>query len=499
MQHKTISATKSNNEVNAKREYAETQRKVISEEKDRAASALMAALPEVEAAVEALNNIKREDLQELKAFNDPPIHVKIVCQMCAVLRPTNENLDETWSDSKKLLGNSRLLDYLKDYPKDSITEKMYRSCKKILQDNMKYDVTVENMATKSKAGTGLLVWVFAILRYYEIAKDVDPLREKVKTMEKSLIITEHDLINLQNTQILLNDELNRLQLDLENANKELSSLQYQTSTLEKRLNIASKLVTGLQLERARWDREVNELNEKKGRLLGDCLLGATFLSYVGAFTADIRSNLLHFCFTTDMEKRGIPQSQNPGFKIQYLFTDDVTIQHWNANGLPKDEQSIENGILTMNGSRFPLCIDPQQQALTWIKRTYSTKQLSVMSLEDENFMKHIQLAIQLGNPILFENVSEEIDSILDPILEKNIVLDGEKKVIILGGKSIAWNDNFRLYFCTRLSNPRYSPEIIGKLTLINYCVTQDGLGNQLLNLVVSHEKPVSIHFENGQL
>jgi len=30
-------------------------------------------------------------------------------------------------------------------------------------------------------------------------------------------------------------------------------------------------------------------------------------------------------------------------------------------------------------------------------------------------MKHLELAIQFGNPFLFENIDEEIDPMLDPV------------------------------------------------------------------------------------
>jgi dynein heavy chain, axonemal len=37
------------------------------------------------------------------------------------------------------------------------------------------------------------------------------------------------------------------------------------------------------------------------------------------------------------------------------------------NGLPSDSFSKENSIITKSSSRQPLFIDPQMQALKWIK------------------------------------------------------------------------------------------------------------------------------------
>ena len=104
-------------------------------------------------------------------------------------------------------------------------------------------------------------------------------------------------------------------------------------------------------------------------------------------------------------------------------------------------------------------------------------------------MKHLELAIQFGNPFLFENVDEELDPMLDPVLEKKTFIEGSQTLIKLGDKNVEWDENFRLFFTTKLANPVYTPEIMGKTMVINYGVTMDGLANQLLNVVVAHERP----------
>lgn len=56
----------------------------------------------------------------------------------------------------------------------------------------------------------------------------------------------------------------------------------------------------------------------------------------------------------------------------------LSVPHrWGSQGLPPDELSVQNGILTTRASRFPLCIDPQQQALNWIKRKEEKNNLRV--------------------------------------------------------------------------------------------------------------------------
>ena len=387
------------------------------------------------------------------------------------------------NDAKKLLGNGQLLVKLKEYPKDDLNDKQVKKVNKYFGD----ELTLEGMKNISKAGFGLLTWVVAILKYYDVAKNVAPLREKVKAMEKAQRQTEAELAQLQETLSTLSKEIGELNAQYAEASGELDILQSEAALMTKRLEAASKLIDGLTGERTRWSADVKSLEDQGLKLVGDCVLGSSFLSYVGAFTTDYRRNLIYDKFLNDLKSRNIPLSEN--FTLERLLTTDATVQGWVSKGLPADDHSIQNGMLTTASSRFPLCIDPQQQAVTWIKRTYAGKNLTVKSLNESDFMKHLELAIQFGNPFLFENIDEELDPMLDPVLEKNIVKEGAAMMIKIGDKMVEWDDNFRLFFTTKLANPHYSPEVMGKTMIINYGVTMDGLANQLLNVVVANERP----------
>jgi dynein heavy chain len=54
---------------------------------------------------------------------------------------------------------------------------------------------------------------------------------------------------------------------------------------------------------------------------------------------------------------------------------------------------------------------------------------------------------------------------------------------------VEYNPRFRLYLQTKLANPHYKPEINAQTSLVNFCVTEKGLEDQLLASVVDHERP----------
>ena len=49
--------------------------------------------------------------------------------------------------------------------------------------------------------------------------------------------------------------------------------------------------------------------------------------------------------------------------------DPAVVREWRINGLPSDDFSAENGIIATKGERYPLMIDPQNQASGWTLRT----------------------------------------------------------------------------------------------------------------------------------
>ena len=141
------------------------------------------ALPALESAVKALKSLTKADITEVKSFTNPPNAVRVVMEAVCVL--LGEKPD--WDTSKKLLGRSDFMDLLTGYDKDNIEAKRLKTLRKqyIPVDEMQPDIVQK----VSKAGLGLCLWARAMDVYADVAKEVEPKKQRLAEMNAQLAIT----------------------------------------------------------------------------------------------------------------------------------------------------------------------------------------------------------------------------------------------------------------------------------------------------------------------
>lgn len=284
----------------------------------------------------------------------------------------------------------------------------------------------------------------------------------------------------------LNRMLARLQKEYEEKLEQKEELNKKAEMLKVKLERAYILVECLAGERERWKETVTKLDVDYDCLPGDCLLATAFLSYLGPYVTNYREELFKL-WKSKITELEIPFSA--AFTVITFLTDATTIREWNVQGLPVDDFSTENGIIVTNGSRWPLLIDPQSQAQIWIKNKESENNLKIIDLGMANYMKILEEAVINGYPVVLQNILETIDPALNSILAKAIVKQGGINLIKLDDKMVSFNNDFRFFLTTKLTNPHYAPEISTKTTLVNFAVKEQGLEGQLLGIVVRKERP----------
>lgn len=332
---------------------------------------------------------------------------------------------------------------------------------------------------------GLLKWTVAMTKYYEVNKDVLPLKANLAVQQAKYDKATAELQGAQNQFEAKEAELAEVMKVFNDAMSKKNLVLEDARQCKEKMDAATALIEGLADEKIRWTDQLSQFKSETERLVGDVIFLTGFLSYVGPFNQEFRSNFQRL-WINEITRKGIPVSAS--INVIDSLTDMATIGEWNIRGLPNDELSIQNGIIVTKASRFPLLIDPQTQGKTWINQMERENGLTVTSLNHKYFRNHIEDGVSMGKPILIEDVGEDLDPALDNILEKNLIKIGSSYKVKLGDKEIDFNFDFRLYITTKLANPLYTPEISARTSIIDFAVTMKGLEDQLLGRVILTEK-----------
>jgi dynein heavy chain len=338
----------------------------------------------------------------------------------------------------------------------------------------------------SNACEGLCKWVRAMDSYDRVAKVVAPKKIKLKGAQAELEVAMKGLRAKQATLKEVQDKLQKLQDELEFNKNKKADLENQVDLCSKKLTRATQLIESLGGEKDRWGESARTLGITFNNLTGDVLVASGVVAYLGSFTSLYREDQTKDWLKT-CKDAGIPCSDE--VSLLSVLGEPVKIRQWNISGLPTDSFSVENGIIISNARRWPLMIDPQGQANKWIKNMERANNLHVIKLTDGDFVRTLENCIQFGTPVLLENIGEELDPLLEPLLLKQTFKQGGSICIRLGDSTIEYSADFRFYITTKLRNPHYLPETSVKVTLLNFMITPEGLQDQLLGIAVARERP----------
>ena len=438
------------------------------------------AMPALNAAQAALNVLTKKDMSELKAYSKPPALVELCLKgVMTVLKKA-----PTWDAAKKTLGETQFLPSLLNFDKDKLDDALLGKIKKYVNDP---EYTPEKIGAVSGAAKGLCQWVHAMFIYGNIAKEVAPKRAKLKAAQEALKKKQAALKEAEQKLQVVLDKVQALKDTYETSTSKKKALEDELADLEAKLQRAEKLVHGLAGEKTRWEQSIGRYEEQIEALPGDVVIAAAFMSYAGPFPSEYRDALVAKIWLPQVEALGIPAS--PAFDFALFLANPSDVRDWNIDGLPADAFSTENGVVVTRGNRWPLLIDPQGQGNKWIKTMEKPRGLKVVTLNMPDMVRRMENAIQFGDPVLIQDVQEEIDPILEPVLSKSFVKKGNSLAVKLGEKEVDYSPDFKLYLTSKLTNPHYTPEVSTKVTIVNFAVQEQGLEAQLRDVVVRKERP----------
>jgi len=470
-------ATIQGKEVNEKAKQAKTVA-------DEAEAELNVMKPELNAAMSEVKQLDRNSISEIKMFAHPPPLVVVVME--AVMVILEEKTD--WNSIKLTLSDSgEFVNRLVNFG-DKVLQVPESAIKKLRSTYISNPEFVpEKVVNKSVAAKTICKWVLAMNNFYDVLKKAEPKKKRYEEMMANLNIVKAAFAEKMAQLNAIKEKVAKLKADCEGLINERNKLAEEMSITRRRLTRAEELMELLTDEDARWNSTIKTITEESLKLVGDVFLAAACISYLGPFTGTYREAMISEWAKTVYEKK-VPCSEK--FGLVSTMGNPIIIRDWQNKGLPTDAVSIENAIIAVEASRFPLMVDPQIQANRWIKNMLKKDDLLIMKLTQQDFMRTLSNAVRIGKPVLFEDVEETLDPCLDSLLEKQVYSNESGiKFIRLDNKDVEYDANFKLYLTSKLPNPHYMPEVSIKVTIINFTVTFSGLEDQLLGDVVKQEQP----------
>ena len=509
------------------KEAAMAQQQLAAVEKEKAAKAAAEALkyeneakeelgkakPALDEAKNAVNCLNKPSLIELKSMQTPPSGVEVVTK-CVLIMLNNERRNFGWDNAKRMMNKVEVFkDRLEDFDGASMSSDMMAQLEPLVPK-----LEPKAMTQKSVAAANLAQWVVSMVAYNKMYQKVKPLMERVEVAQAARNEAQEAFDHVRARLEEIEARLKSLQASYTAATNKKTRVEAEASACNDRLVLASRLVEGLSTEKERWSSEFDTIEQKGKELPGNVALSAAFITYAGAFDAVSREALWRQRWLRDLNGRDVLTT--PDVTPLSFLVEEATRVEWQSQGLPADALSAENAAIALNASRTPLLVDPQSQAVEWLKRRYRFGEngdseegeeeesgegqgsqqgregdredlgpLDVLRLDQANWRQLLAEAVRNGTTVLIENIGEELEPALMPVVTRAVRKSGRSLFLQVGEEEVEYNPRFRLILQTRLTNPVYPPEIQGECTILDFRVTKSGLRDQLLAVVVREEAP----------
>uniref|UniRef100_A0A182VV30 Sulfotransferase domain-containing protein n=1 Tax=Anopheles minimus TaxID=112268 RepID=A0A182VV30_9DIPT len=471
----TKEADEQTEEVSVKRVKIGAEEVVCKQLAEVAGADLQRAMPALNAAVAALDSLNKKDMNEIKSYSRPPTKVELVMEAVMILL----GKEPTWVESKRQLGEQKFLDTLKGFDRNNISEKTLKTIGAYVRNP---ELEPDKVGTVSKAAKSLMLWVRAIENYGKVFKFVGPKIRKMEDANASLLEKQNELAAAERKLIELAEKLAQLRAEYDAKIAEKQLLEETARQMAMKLKRARNLVDNLAGERIRWLATKNELEANYAKLIGDTLLAAGFLTYLGPVNIETRTNFLGQ-WLIDLETLEMPFTRQ--FSLTAYFYDPGVLIRWHENGLPPDDFSAENATILMKSTRVALIIDPQEEAQKWLIAELEGR-VKLVDFDDEICESTLVESFEQHEPLMVENINRRNVNQLDELFtlrdtvsascerchEKNQSSDVAHPLYLVGQESL-----------------RMSGALVKRVNQLSFVLGAEGLEMKMLGLLVQSENP----------
>jgi len=220
---------------------------------------------------------------------------------------------------------------------------------------------------------------------------VQPLRQEVEDLEVAAEVLAKQSREMEEMIAQLEASIGQYKEEYAVLISETQAIKAEMSSVKSKVERSIALLGNLTSEKDRWELTSATFKAHMATLIGDALLAAAFLAYIGFFDQHYRAMLMGK-WQSYLSLTGVSH-KNDLSVVEYLSTPDERLV-WQANQLPVDELCVENAIMLQRFNRYPLVIDPSGQASQFLMNQFRDRKIKKTSFLDASFMKNLESALR---------------------------------------------------------------------------------------------------------
>ena len=284
--------------------------------------------------------------------NPPPAVIDVAKAVLMVLKKEKKNY--AWPNAQKMMQNpAAFLVDVGNFNADDIEEWILKGLEPVLKIE---GFNQKDMEKKSVAASFLCSWIVNIVKYNTIYKKVKPLMDTAEAAD-ALAKQKQEEQNVVDERVrVVKERVAELNEKLQEAVDKKAAVEAEAQQKQDKLDLAQRLVDGLADENTRWKNNVKLFKIERLSQIGDAVLSAAFVSYIGPFTSKFRNELWAEQWLDDINLKKIPITA--GVDPLHVLANASDQAKWNNEGLPADRVSLENASIITSCKRYPLMIDP---------------------------------------------------------------------------------------------------------------------------------------------
>ncbi|TRY53342.1 Dynein heavy chain [Cryptosporidium tyzzeri] len=473
------------------------QQKVIAERSSEVEIQLKDVEPILREAENAVSNIPKKNLDELRSMANPPGLVKKTIDAVAILLTNNSTKPQAWEESRKLLKSSDFITKVLNFDSNTITLKTMQRLQKEYLESPEWDTEKINRA--SHAAGPLSSWVSSILQYSLISEKVQPLKTEISQLEKSKLENEKGLEAAQKLVGELQERIDVYKKEYAELISQVQLIKREKDLVTNKVERSIRLLGNLTTEQDRWREAKEGFKTEFSNIMGDCLLSAAFICFAGGLDQILRSHYIKL-WQEILDEFQLSHTNANTFKIvDYLSKPNERLL-WQSYGLSNDDLSVENAIIIKRHIRYPFIIDPSGYATSFLlemnKHSNSNVnqgkggvKLQTSTFSDSNFPKLLESSLRFGSSLLIQDVGSSLDPLIYNVLNQEIHLHGGRSLITVGDSEVDFSPHFRVYLTTQDPTIQYGPDLTSRVTMVNFTVTPTSLLEQSRNIILKELRP----------